>query len=102
MPDTDDWGLRHKIVVENGDAHITASQDVEPILNRNVALQNSDHKRDKDMHLIGSIPCVMVEYWLRHNGVNIQRLGRDDFGTWMKRILNDPDYRKFKTTSERI
>lgn len=100
MPDA--WPLRHTVKIEDGNAIIEASQDVESILERNVALQNSDHKRDKDFHLIGSIPLVMVEWWFRHNGVNIQRLAKDEFSTWMKRILNDPDYRKFKTTSERI
>ena len=105
MPDPGE--LRHTVEFDGDKMIVSASQWTQPILDRNVMLQNTPElnrpdKKSGGWHLIGSIPNIMVEWWLQKEGVNIMRLSKEDFSVWCKRILNDPDYRKFKTVSGKV
>ena len=76
--------------------HFERVQDVEPILERNKVLQNIPQKSDWGRH-IGTIPNVIIEKWMHEEGVNVLGLRGDEWGRFIKKKLNDPDYRHLRT-----
>lgn len=66
-------------------------QDVEDIIERNKQLQGE--KQTGDMRLIASIPAIIIERWMKEDGVNYLALPNDEFARLIKRKINDPDYR---------
>lgn len=85
--------LRHQFH-GNGDRTFTisAEQDVEPILDRNKAMQNADKQRG-DFRLVASIPAIFIEKWAREEGVNYLRLDKQEFARLIAKKRRDPDYR---------
>lgn len=79
-----------------GKIHVQRLQDIETNLNANKAEYNShgDHARfSKDhMHKMASIPMAVYEQWLKE-GFDV--LGNDD--KELRRRLNSPEYRHFRT-----
>lgn len=71
-------------------------QDVEPILERNKALQSVPQKSDWGRH-IASIPNVILERWIHEEGVNYLALPGDEFARLIRRKLRDPDWRHLRT-----
>lgn len=66
-------------------------QDVEDIIERNKQLQGEE--QTGDMRLIASIPAIIIERWMKEDGVNYLALPNDEFARLIKRKINDPDYR---------
>jgi len=67
-------------------------QDVEPILNMNKRMQLNPLDRREVMWHVGSIPHIFIEKWLKEDGVNVLR---KENWPWLKRKLNDPEWRAF-------
>lgn len=82
----------------DGGFTIQSVQDVEPILENNKTLQSVTQKSDWGRH-IASIPLVMIEKWSKESGVNLLALPKDEFARFIKRKIDDPDYRWLRTTS---
>lgn len=83
--------LRHQFHGHNdGTFTVSASQDVEPILERNKALQNAG-KQKGDFRLIASIPAIMIEKWLNEEGVPVLKMNKHEFNKFIRKKLNDPD-----------
>jgi len=77
-------------------------QDVEPILERNKALQSGTGDTDLGRH-IATIPNVVIEKWLHEDGVSYQEMmSKDGFERLVKRKLRDPDWAHLRTTSKRF
>lgn len=79
---------------------IQVSQDCEPIVENNKALQN-EGKGDfqgKWGRRIASIPLVVVDKWMKEDGVNWLALGRQEKAAYLRRKLNDPQYRYLRTS----
>lgn len=76
-------------------------QDVEPIFERNKAQQNSGDgwTPSKDMRKVASIPVVIIEKWMREEGVNIFDPNHADA---VKRLLNSNEYRYLRTALWRL
>jgi len=72
---------------------ISYEQDVEPILERNKALQAENTGKMGDMVHVASIPCSIQLKWLIEHGVDITK---PDHSDGVKRLLNSPDYRYLK------
>ena len=54
--------------------YIQKSQDIEPVLEENLAHRNAGNNgygKSRNWRKIGSIPCIVVEKILREHGVNI-------------------------------
>jgi hypothetical protein len=79
-----------------GLVHFERVQDVEPILERNKALQSMPQKSDWGRH-IASIPNVILERWIHEEGVNYLALPGEEFARLIRRKLQDPDWRHLRT-----
>lgn len=77
-------------------------QDIEPILDRNKALQNEAHPFAVDWHHIGTIPNVILEKWMNEEGVNILKMPAEEWGQFIKRKLRDPDNMWLRTTDRKF
>jgi hypothetical protein len=67
-------------------------QDVEPILERNKALRAEPQRSDWGRH-IASIPNVILVRWMNEDGVNVLGMSSEEWGAYVKRKLDDPDWR---------
>lgn len=85
----------------DGSFTISRTQDVEPILELNKALQNTPQRTEHFRH-IGTIPNIILEKWLNDEGANVLKMSTREFGQFIKRKLRDPDNRWLKTTDGRI
>jgi hypothetical protein len=80
----------------DGVVHVERIQDVEPILERNKALQSIPQRSDWGRH-IASIPNVILERWIHEEGVNYLALPGEEFARLIRRKLKDPDWRHLRT-----
>ena len=82
--------------------HRQTVQDVEPILDRNKALQSEDgFDADRSMRRVASIPATVYYDWLeewRNSGqLAIGDVGRER--ELIKARLRNPDFKNFRTSS---
>lgn len=77
---------------------VKREQDVEPIIEANKAIQNLPQKRAGTFRHVGCVPNIILEQWMRDEGVDLLRMNKHEFGKFIKRKLNDPDYLFLKTT----
>jgi hypothetical protein len=70
-------------------------QDVAPILARNAALRAEPQKSDWGRH-IASIPNVILVRWMTEDGVNVLGMSSEEWGKYVKRKLDDPDWRHLR------
>lgn len=85
-------GVQTRLHFDNGDVHAHSVQDVEDILDANKALQNDPQKSDWGRH-IASIPNIQIVKWMNEEGVNLLKLQGSELQRFLRRKLNDPDYR---------
>ena len=85
-----------------GVMHIQKVQDVEPILERNKALANTNHSelgRKRSWWHCATVPNVVIEKWLSEEGINFYK---KDHWPAVKRKLNDPEWRYLRTGSGKV
>ncbi len=89
--------MRTELLLDRNDRRVIAStwQDVEPILDRNKALQNEP--QCGDFRHIGTIPNVILVKWMNEEGANVLKMSSEEFGKFIKRKLDDPDWRWLRT-----
>jgi hypothetical protein len=90
--------METRLTLDRGDKLVVAEsiQDVEPILERNKALRGEAQKSDWGRH-IGTIPNVLIVKWMNEEGADVLRMGSEEFGAFIKRKLDDPDWRHLRT-----
>jgi hypothetical protein len=71
-------------------------QDVEPILARNKALRGERQASDWGRH-VATIPNVLIVKWLNEEGADVLRMGSEEFGAFIRRKLDDPEWRLLRT-----
>lgn len=83
----------------NGDGTFTISrtQDVEPILDNNKALQNIPQDKKSDFRHVASIPLVIIEKWISEEGRPVYSMDGPEFARMIRRKLADPDYKWLRT-----
>lgn len=84
----------------DGNSVVKTTQDVEPVIERNKKLQN-EPKSQVSMdwsRWVASIPNVVALKWMKEDGINWMRLPRIEKNRYLKRKLDDPDWRYLKTT----
>ena len=93
--------MRTDLVLDRGEKKIIAvtSQDVEPILDRNKALQGEPQACDWGRH-VASVPNVILVQWLNEEyarGNTGLRMFTAEFNELVARKLRDPDWRFLRT-----
>ena len=76
---------------------VNVVQDCEPIIEKNKALQ-SESPDNVLGRRIASIPLVVVQKWMQEDGVNFLALPKHEKGKYLRRKLNDPEYRYLRTS----
>jgi hypothetical protein len=71
-------------------------QDVEAIIERNKLLRTLPQRSDWGRH-IATIPNIIIERWMKEDGVNVLGLSSEEFGEFIRKKLNDPDWRHLRT-----
>jgi hypothetical protein len=71
-------------------------QDVAPILEHNKALRGEAQRSDWGRH-VATIPNVLIVKWLNEEGADVLRMGAQEFGAFIRRKLDDPDWRHLRT-----
>jgi hypothetical protein len=71
------------------------AQDVAAILDRNKALQSQPQRSDWGRH-IATIPNVVLVKWMNEEGVNVLGMSSEEFGAFIRRKLDDPDWRHLR------
>lgn len=81
--------------------HLETIADIEPVLERNKALQTEGdgYSPSREWRRVASIPPIVVEIWKRQWGADPLAPGNDEL---LRRLLNDPDLRHFRTAPGRI
>ena len=74
---------------------IEHAQDVEAILDRNKALRSQPQRSDWGRH-IATIPNIVLVKWMNEDGVNALRMSSEEFGVFIRRKLDDPDWRHLR------
>lgn len=89
--------IRSRVYVDRADGRITFEriQDVEPILDANKALEPVAQRGD--FRHIATIPNVLIEKWMNEEGAPVLGMSSHDFATFIRRKLDDPDYRHLRT-----
>lgn len=78
------------------------AQDVEPLIDQLAELRNTTTGKSAsgELYHVGDIPAVVIEQYLNENGVRWAEFIRDD--THIKRILQNPDFAKFRVWEGRF
>lgn len=86
--------------VENGRIRIETSQDVEPIieLNKKLANESKGYSKSRELRHIAQIPFNVLHMWSQVDGVNLFALHRREKLAYLRRKLNDPDWRFLRTS----
>ncbi len=89
------------IRVKDGEILVRRSQDCEPILDRNKALQNQG-SQSKDFRHMATIPAVILERWIVEDQISYLTLPKEEFSRLIRRKLRDPDWKWLRTGTGRI
>ncbi len=74
-------------------------QDCEPIVERNKLLQTDNpYSPDRSLKRIASIPLVIAEKWIAEDGINWLSLPKKEKAAYLRKKLNDPDWRHLRTS----
>jgi hypothetical protein len=76
---------------EDGKLVVNRSQDVSDILDFNKERNIDGHNRKSDMRLVGSIPYVVIEMWMKECGA---KLGSQEFAEYAKKKLMSGEFSK--------
>ena len=83
----------HDYDATTDETHLTYTQDVEPILDRNKAAANEASGPMGDMVHVASIPASVQMQWLVEKGVDLLN---PDHKQAVAKLLDDPEWRYLK------
>jgi hypothetical protein len=89
-----DTGVYTQSSLIDGKIVMNRFSDLEPTLDLLSGMRQITDGKGKEFWWIGDIPNVIVEKYLNENGVTYQDFLQDT--THARRILQDPDYKKFR------
>lgn len=88
---------------DNGDGtyQVSSFQEVDPFLDRNVAMANHNDgwSASKDLRRLASVPLNLLRKWREEEGFDALNPHHDDV---LKRKLNDIDFQKLRTAHWRV
>ena len=83
--------VQTQILDSDGKIVINRTQDVQRILDFNKERNIDGHNKKSDMRLVGSIPFVVVEMWMKECGA---KLGSAEFNEYVKKKLKSGEFSK--------
>jgi hypothetical protein len=85
----------------DGSFAIRRFEDVEPIVERNKALQTAGdgYSATREWRRVASIPVTVQMQWINRYGVDPLAKGNEAL---LKRLLNDPEWRHLRTSPGRV
>jgi len=102
-------GLKTHIAFEpNGDFIIKTTQDVEPVVEFNKTRQtdgSNGYGKTRELRHVATVPDNIVYQWIAEAGIEPRRwmaMKRRERMMFLRRKLNDPDWRYLKTVSGRV
>jgi hypothetical protein len=84
-----------RLLFQNGDLTVHHHQDCEDIVERNKRLRGE--AQQGDLRHIGSIPNGILLKWMLEEGVPVLGMPADEFARFIRRKLDDPDWRHLRT-----
>jgi hypothetical protein len=92
-----------EFIVDEAEKRLIArfTQDVEPNLDLNKALYNSNdgYSRSREIRRVASIPLVIVEKWMNEDGINVYNKNHREA---VRRKLNSNEYLWLRTAPGRV
>jgi hypothetical protein len=85
-----------RLILRDGDLTVHHSQDVEDIIARNKRLQSEPQRSDWARH-IATIPNAILMRWMLEEGAPVLGMPAEEFGRFIRKKLNDPDWRHLRT-----
>ena len=88
-----------------GQVTVERVQDVEAILDNNKRSLNdgtNGYSKSKDLKRVASIPLVVIEQWMKEDGVNFLSLQGTDREKYLRKKLNDPNNKWLRTSGGRM
>lgn len=97
-----DADIRSRVAVDRADGTVTFErvQDVAPILDDNRQLEQQAQRGD--FRHVGTVPNVLIEKWINEEGAPVLAMSSDEFARFIRRKLDDPDYRYLRTAPKLI
>jgi hypothetical protein len=88
--------IKRENLIEDDKLIFASTQDIEPLLNDIKAIKDiTNGKSDSgDMYHVGTIPAIIVEKYCNEVGISFHDFIIDN--THIKRIVNDPDFARFR------
>jgi hypothetical protein len=89
--------MRARVHLDAGGDALTIehTQDVAPILAHNKALRGETQASDWGRH-IATIPNIVIVKWMNEEGADVLRMSGEEFGAFIRRKLDDPDWRHLR------
>jgi hypothetical protein len=79
---------------DSGAITIETTQDVTSIVERNKALQKEGFDKGSEMWPVATVPMTILVQWANEAGIDMNSKA---FGEVVKKKLNDPDFKAFRT-----
>lgn len=95
-------GVQHFLRYDgDGKYSCVSVADCEPILDRNKAMatHNDGYSPSRELRRAASIPLIVWMKWMNEDGVDVFKPENE---TYLKRKLNDPDWRHLRTATGRL
>jgi hypothetical protein len=96
-------GLSRQLIIGADSFAISSTQDVEPIVDHNLAAQNEDpagwYTKSKALRLTAKIPLIIVEKWRNELGIDCFNPNH-----WpaVRRLLNSSDWYALRTVRSHL
>ena len=91
-------GIKQDMIFDDSETKVIVHQhaDVEPVIDDNKRLMNlnSGWSKSREWKRVASIPIAVQFEWIQKYGTDPLAKGNEKF---LKRILNDPDWRYLRT-----
>jgi hypothetical protein len=85
-----------RLDLKDGNLIVRSYQDVEDIIERNKKLRGEPQKSDWGRH-VATIPNSILLKWMLEDGVPVYGMPAHEWDKFLKRKLNDPDWRDLRT-----
>jgi hypothetical protein len=89
--------IETRLSLNCGDLLVERVQDCEAIVERNRQLRTIGQTSDWGRH-IACIPNIIIEKWMNEEGANVLQMASEEFATFIRKKLDDPDWRHLRTT----
>ena len=78
---------------------VKTTQDCEAIIDHNKRLATWDdgYTPSREMRRVASIPLVIYQQWMSEDGVNLMTMPKGEKAAYLRKKLNDPDWRYLRT-----